>query len=57
MTKVIVDDDGKPKFEVVHRTPGPIEPVMFPAWKTKAEWNEYLDGLRAVWGGAWERRP
>lgn len=56
VAKIVVDDEGRPKFEVVHRTPGPIEPVVFPLWKSRKEWLEFIGGLKAEWGG-WERRP
>lgn len=56
VAKIVVDDEGRPKFEVVHRTPGPIEPVVFPSWKSRQEWQDFVGRLRAEWGG-WERRP
>jgi urea transport system substrate-binding protein len=42
-------------FEVVFRSPKPIDPVPFPAWRTRAEWKKFLDDLFARWGGRWEK--
>jgi urea transport system substrate-binding protein len=40
-------------FTVVYTSEGPISPEPFPAWQTKAEWQEFLEGLRRRWHGRW----
>jgi urea transport system substrate-binding protein len=41
-------------FRVVWQSPGPVEPVPFPPSRTRAEWQQVLDDVRARLGG-WER--
>ncbi|QDU80995.1 Serine/threonine-protein kinase PrkC [Polystyrenella longa] len=41
------------QYEIVWRSPEPIEPDPYPAMRTKEEWQEYLDGLYQSWGNNW----
>jgi urea transport system substrate-binding protein len=45
--------------EVVATSPLPLQPRPFPRWKTKQEWDVFLQGVKEKLGGAWEepRRP
>jgi urea transport system substrate-binding protein len=51
----IVANEGKPDFLEVYRTPGPIPPEPFPSWRTREQWQGFLDGLSRKWGGRWEK--
>ncbi len=42
-------------FEVVSQSPGPVKPVPFPEWRTRAEWDRFLRQLYVGWGDAWEK--
>ncbi|MGL4549832.1 MAG: transporter substrate-binding protein, partial [Gemmataceae bacterium] len=44
-----------PQLEIVHTTPGPIAPDPYPDWRTRAEWQAFVDGLFKEWGGRWEK--
>jgi len=43
--------DGQ--FEVVWTSDKPIKPVPYPAYRTKAEWQQFLRDLHDGWGGQW----
>lgn len=45
--------DGQ--FDVVWKTNKPVRPLPFPFSRSKAEWENYLDGLYQSWGGSWAR--
>jgi urea transport system substrate-binding protein len=52
----IVSRGGRPDFQVVFTSPGPLAPEPFPAWQSREKWQGFLDGLYAKWGGRWEKR-
>jgi urea transport system substrate-binding protein len=45
--------------EVVATSAGPLQPRPFPRWKTRQQWDVFLQGVKEKLGGAWEkpRRP
>lgn len=43
--------DGQ--FDIVWETPKPVRPMPYPAYRTPAQWQQWLDGLRRGWGGSW----
>ena len=43
--------DGQ--FDIVWDSHRPVRPQPFPISRTPAEWERFLDGLRAGWGGHW----
>lgn len=40
-------------IDIVWSTPKPIRPLPFPMYRTRPEWEEFLQGLYTSWGGAW----
>ncbi len=44
--------DGQ--FEIVWSSERPIEPVPYPTFRSKEEWNEFLDHLYTNWKENWE---
>ena len=52
--KIIVED-GLTQFHEVLATRQTIKAVPFPAWRTKKEWEEFLDKLFEEWSGKWEQ--
>jgi len=49
----VIEDDGRLAFRVVHQTPGSIEPVLFPPWRTRPQWQAFRDQLYRQWGNQW----
>jgi urea transport system substrate-binding protein len=45
--------------EVVAISPRPLQPFPFPRWKTREQWDVFMQGVKEKLGGAWEkpRRP
>ena len=41
------------QFDVVWSSGRPVRPVPFPPFRTQDAWLEFLDSLKARWGGAW----
>jgi urea transport system substrate-binding protein len=48
-------NDSLPSFEVVFQSPRPVPPEPFPAWRTRKEWDAFLEKLYVGWGNAWEK--
>lgn len=46
-----IRDDGL--FDVVWSSNSPIRPVPYPALRSRANWDAFLDDLQRGWGGAW----
>jgi urea transport system substrate-binding protein len=46
-----IKSDGQ--FEIVWTSARPVRPVPFPIYKTRAEWERFLDDLYAGWGNSW----
>ena len=46
-----IRDDGQ--FDVVWSSDKPIQPVPYPASRSKEEWNSFLDKLHKGWNGNW----
>ena len=44
--------DGQ--FDVVWTSETVIHPVPYPVFRTKFEWNKFIDNLYNKWGGQWE---
>ena len=42
------------RMEVVYTTPRPLRPEPFPATRSRAQWESYLNDLYQGWGGRWE---
>jgi len=40
-------------FEVVYSSDEPIEPIPYPATRSRAEWHNLLNDLHLRWGGHW----
>jgi urea transport system substrate-binding protein len=52
--KITLEGTG-PHFEIVYTTPRTIAPDPFPEWRTRPEWQAFVDGLYKQWGGRWEK--
>lgn len=50
----VVNKDGRLTFQAEHRTPGPIEPQLYPAWRPREDWNDFRDKLYQEWDQNWE---
>jgi urea transport system substrate-binding protein len=37
----------------VFASPQPVEPEPYPSFQSRAQWNDFLDGLHKRWGGRW----
>jgi len=48
---------GDGQFDLVWSTITPVRPMPFPFSRTRAEWENYLEGLYQGWGGSWARPP
>ncbi len=44
------------QFQIIASSEVPIEPVPYPAYRSKQEWNTFLDDLYASWGGNWSNQ-
>ena len=42
-----------PQFEILYTSDKPVSPVPYPATRSRAEWDEFLEDLHLVWGGRW----
>jgi urea transport system substrate-binding protein len=40
-------------FEVIYSSERPIQPIPFPATRTPAAWEEFLQDMHLRWGGNW----
>ncbi len=40
-------------FEVVYSSERPIQPIPFPATRTQAAWEDFLQNMHLGWGGKW----
>jgi urea transport system substrate-binding protein len=45
---------GNREFEVVFVSPKPVVPEPFPGPRTRAQWEQFLQGLYKQWGDRWE---
>jgi urea transport system substrate-binding protein len=43
--------DGQ--FDIVWSSRAAVRPVPFPITRSRGEWLDFVDGLRAAWGGGW----
>ena len=43
--------DGQ--FDIVWESGRPVRPTPFPAYRTRAEWDDFLRALSSRWGGRW----
>lgn len=43
--------DGQ--FDIVSSIAKPVHPLTYPWTRSRKEWDDFLDGLRAGWGGGW----
>lgn len=41
------------QFDIVWSSEKPIRPVPYPAYRSKAEWDQFLDKLYTGWGDKW----
>jgi len=41
------------QFDIVWTSEKPIRPVPYPVYKSRAEWEQFLQSLHAGWGGRW----
>ncbi len=41
------------QFEVVWNSGKPIRPIPYPLYRTRNEWDKFLQGLYTRWGGSW----
>lgn len=46
-----INEDGQ--FHIVWTSGRPIRPARYPAYKTKADWEKFLDDLYNEWGQNW----
>jgi urea transport system substrate-binding protein len=44
------------RIRIVWSTSGPVKPIAYPASRTRAQWNDLVDGLHRRWGGYWCNR-
>ena len=44
---------GDGQFDLAWSIPKPIQPVTFPATRSKARWQALVEELKARWGGRW----
>lgn len=42
------------KIDIIWSSVKPIPPVPFPSYRTRKEWEAYLNGLYQQWGNRWE---
>ena len=43
--------DGQ--FDIVWKLDKPVRPVPYPAWRTRREWDQYVEALYTSWGENW----
>ena len=43
--------DGQ--FDIVWKLEKPVRPVPYPVWRTRAEWDQYVQNLYRTWGENW----
>jgi len=43
--------DGQ--FDIVWKLDKPVRPVAYPVWRTRSEWDQYVQGLYRSWGENW----
>lgn len=48
-----VKRDGQ--FNMVWSSKKPIRPVVYPAYRSKSQWDEFIQDLYDGWGGKWEK--
>ncbi len=41
------------RFEIVYCSDGAINPISYPASRSKSEWETFLSDLHLLWGGQW----
>jgi urea transport system substrate-binding protein len=46
--------NGRLDFDVVWTAPGAVDPVPYPPFRTRHQWDEFLRELYEGWGGHWE---
>jgi urea transport system substrate-binding protein len=50
-----VEDKGT--IQIVHSSPVPLAPEVYPPTRTPKQWQAFLDTLRQNWGGKWSASP
>jgi urea transport system substrate-binding protein len=50
-------DGSRSFFKVVDQSPAPLPPEPFPKWRSRQEWEDFLQQLYKGWGDAWEKQP
>jgi len=48
-----IKEDGQ--FDIVWSSKNPIRPIPYPVYRTREEWDVFLDGLYEGWGQGWAR--
>jgi urea transport system substrate-binding protein len=43
-------------FDIVWAAPEPVQPVPYPPFRTKRQWDAFLQDLYKRWGGHWQER-
>jgi urea transport system substrate-binding protein len=51
----VVADGPLLQFEMKFQSPAPVPPVVFPEWKSPAEWQAFQEKLYQGWGNSWEK--
>jgi len=46
-----IQENGQ--FQVVWNSEKPIRPVPYPLYRSKSDWDKFLQGLYTGWGGSW----
>lgn len=46
-----IRDDGQ--FDVVWSSDKPVRPIPYPGYRTRSDWDAFLEGLQAGWDGDW----
>jgi urea transport system substrate-binding protein len=49
-----VGDDRS--INILWSSPNPEKPVVYPATRSRARWDELIEGFHAAWGGHWSKR-
>jgi urea transport system substrate-binding protein len=44
-------------FDIVWAAPGPRAPEPYPPFRTRQQWDQFLQALYKGWGGHWEEHP
>jgi urea transport system substrate-binding protein len=44
------------RIAILWSSPAPWKPIAYPGTRTRAQWDELIQGLHARWGGHWSKR-